>query len=743
MKTHAIFVLFFFFLTTHLSSQTIEGKVLQEEEDRTISPVYNATIYWQGTSTSTQSDSLGFFQIQDLHLNSKLIISYTGFIADTLTLSANDSITVKLHSKTHLKTVEISVRQSSTYLSSLNPINTEILTTAELNKAACCNLSESFETNNSVDVSSTDAVTGTKKITMLGLSGIYTQITQENLPSLRGLLGSSGLQQLPGTWIESIQISKGVGSVANGFESITGQINIELKKPFDKETFMLNGYFNQMNRSELNLNKSIILNKKWATLLFVHGDYMKNPIDRNKDKFMDVPDGNQWNVLNRWMYRSGKNLSAQFGVQAVGDKRRSGTAHQGTAFDVVHDWRFNKEVYRIDAFGKLGYIFPQKPNTSIGFLGNTQVNRQRTVLGNRWYDADQQSAYGSIIFQSYFGNSNHKYRLGTNVQYDRMEEYFSGQPFLRKEFVAGAFFEYTLTAGKSVIVGGIRADHNSLFGSFITPRLHYKYQVSEKTTFRISGGRGQRTANIIEENLSYLVSSRLLILQQNQAALGKAYGFLPEIAWNSGIGMNTSFTIFGQEGSISADVFETWFQRQVVIDVDNSPHQLRIYNLDGKSQAISSQVDYNQAIGRRFDLRISYKYTYTQTQYLIGNRSRPFVSPHRAILNLAFHSRQDKWLIDFTANYISSKRLPSSASNPSAFQMPLNSPNYVLDNTQITRNIKRWSFYIGVENLLDVYQLQMIVSPDDPHSQYFDASYIWGPNFGRMIYTGFRFKIAS
>jgi len=726
----------------HVQAQFISGRVIDSEIKN--KAIIGANVYFQGSNNAVQTDTSGYFSIPLSAENTKIIVSTTGYFPDTIDISGKSTIEVSLIPNTQLRTVEINDRQSSTFISSLNPIKTEIITTAELCKAACCNLSESFETNNSVDVSSTDAVTGTKQIQMLGLSGIYTQFTQENLPSMRGIAAISGLQQLPGTWIESIQISKGVGSVANGSESITGQINIELKKPFEKEQLLLNGYVNQMGRTEVNLSKALNINENWGSVLLVHADRMKNNIDRNKDGFMDVTDGNQWNVMNRWMYRSLKNLSAQFGFQALGDNRNAGTVNMNPAVGNV--WHFNKDVLRLDAFGKLGYIFPGKPHKSFGVLANTQMYIQRMDLGSTTYDANQQSTSGNFIYQSIIGNTDHKFRTGLNILYDYVEETLHAdlhRAFNRKEILAGGFFEYTLNSGRSTLVTGIRADHNSLFGNFITPRLHYKFQITEKTAFRLSGGRGQRTANIIEENISYLASSRKMIIKTNESALGKGYGLLPEVGWNSGLGLNTSFSIGGEEGSISADVFQTWFERQVVIDVDFSPQQLVIYNQNGNSQALSAQIDYNQTISKRFDVRISYKYTDAQTRYLSATLQRPFQAYNRVLFNLAYHSRKDLWLIDATANYVGSKRLPSTLPNPIEFQTFTQTPDYVNAHIQITRNLKRWAVYIGVENLLDVYQQNQIISANNPNSQYFDASYSWAPNFGRMIYAGFRFKITN
>ena len=742
MRNYILLVWILLLSSIQVQAQTLSGRVIDAEiKNRAIT---GANVYFQGSNNAVQTDTSGNFSILLSSENTKIIIASTGYFPDTMDISGKSTIEVNLIPNTQLRTVEINDRQSSTYISSLNPIKTEIITTAELCKAACCNLSESFETNNSVDVSSTDAVTGTKQIQMLGLSGIYTQLTQENISNMRGISAISGLQQLPGTWIESIQISKGVGSVANGPESITGQINIELKKPFDNEHLLLNGYVNQMGRTELNLFKSFKLNENWGSVLLVHADRMKNNLDRNKDGFMDVTDGNQWNVMNRWMYRSLKNLSAQFGFQVLGDERHAGTVNMNYSEGNV--WHFNKAVSRFDAFGKLGYIFPEKPYKSFGLIANHQVYVQRVNWGSTFYDANQQSSSANFIYQSIIGSSKHKFRTGLNAVYDDVEEYLYADPyraFNRKEILAGGFFEYTLNSGRSTLVAGIRADHNNLFGNFVTPRLHYKFQLTEKTAFRLSGGRGQRTANIIEENSSYLASSRKLILKTNENALGKGYGFLPEIGWNSGLGLNTSFSIGGQEGSLSADVYQTWFERQVVIDVDFSPQQIVIYNQNGNSQALSAQIDYNQTLSKRFDLRISYKYTNAQTRYLSGTLQRPFQAFNRALFNLAYHSRKDLWLIDASANYIGSKRLPSTLSNPIEFQTLTQTPDYVNAHIQITRNLKRWAVYIGVENLLDVYQQNQIISANNPNSQYFDTSYSWAPNFGRMIYAGFRFKIVE
>jgi outer membrane receptor for ferrienterochelin and colicin len=442
------------------------------------------------------------------------------------------------------------------------------------------------------------------------------------------------------------------------------------------------------------------------------------------------------------MFRSGKNTSAQFGIRALDEARRIGTiGHSNATFE--HAYLYQLFVRRGEAFGKLGYIFPNKRYTSIGLLGNYIVYDQKTTLGERWYDARQFSGYASIIYQSIISNTNHKFRTGFNLQQDQINENFASNLYSRNEVVTGAFFEYTGEFGRSSLVAGLRGDYNNLFGWFATPRIHYKFQWSEKLAIRVSGGRGQRTANVLGENISYLVSSRLVGLPANQTK-NSPYGLLPEIGWNAGGAINSEYELSGRTGFISADIYYTWFQRQTVVDLDASPQHLFFYNQNRNSSAASAQLDLSQEISNRFDVKLSYKYTGAFTTYQTSGRlQRPFLAPHRGLANIGYHSRKNSWLVDLTLNYIGKMRLPDSQTNPVGFRMLSDSPAYTLLNIQITRNYKRWAVYVGMENIGNEIQERRIVSPEDPHSTYFDASYSWGPAFGRMLYGGLRYVISK
>ncbi len=489
----------------------VRGVVLEEDDRGNFRPLPRATISWLGTGAGTLTDSTGVFKINVTAETDRLVISYTGYRPDTIAVQPATDLKIILASNQQLGEVTLNSKLRSTYISSLSTIRTQVMTEKELFKAACCNLSESFETNPSVDVSYNDAVTGSKQIQLLGLSGNYTQLTVENLPGPRGLATSLGLNSIPGPWVESIQLNKGVGSVVNGYESIAGQINIELKKPEKAEQLYANVYLNNMGKSDINLNLTRKFGKKWSTALLLHDDFLYNKVDFNKDGFRDLPTGNLFSVLNRWKFENGKGFMAQFGVKVMTDEKTGGETDFDPAKDklTTNHYGLGISTRRYEAFSKTGYVFPGKKYKSIGLQLMAFSHEQDSYFGTQPYLASQKSFYANLIYQSIIGNTNHKFRTGFSWTADRYDEKIRNLAYKRTERVPGGFFEYTYTPdAKLGIVAGIRTDHNNLYGWFLTPRLHLRYEPVKGTTIRISAGRGQRTANIFAENNSVLVSAR-------------------------------------------------------------------------------------------------------------------------------------------------------------------------------------------------------------------------------------------
>jgi outer membrane receptor for ferrienterochelin and colicin/copper chaperone CopZ len=721
----------------------VKGVVLEQDKKGSFKPLIGASVIWLGTQNGTITDTSGVFFIKHNDGLSRLIVSYAGYTPDTMTVTDRKELKIVLASDKKLGEVTVVARQRSTYLSGLNPVRTQVMTEKELFKAACCNLSESFETNPSVDVSYNDAVTGSKQIQLLGLSGNYTQLTVENLPGPRGIATALGLNSIAGPWVESIQLNKGVGSVVNGFESIAGQINIELKKPGKAEKLYANVYVNDMGKTDLNLNLAQRPGKKWSTALLLHDDFLSNrSIDFNKDGFRDLPTGNQFSAINRWKYEDGKGFLTQFGFKILNDGRTGGETNYDAEKDKLSTNRYGLGINtkRYEGFAKIGYVFPEKKYKSIGLQLSAFNHQQDSYFGLRSYNAEQNNFYANLIYQSIIGTTAHKFRTGLSFISDKYDEDFNAIKYKRTEAVPGAFFEYTfIPVEKFNIVAGLRADHNSLFGWFATPRLHIRYEPAKGTTIRFSAGRGQRTANIFAENTSVFVSSRQVNIISSVA--GKAYGLDPEVAWNKGISVDQRFKLFSRDASFSVDYFRNDFDKQVVVDLEDA-RQVTFYNLQGKSFSNSLQTELNFEPARKFEVRLAYRFFDVKTTY--GNMllQKPFTAKHRAFGNLAYEL--SGWKFDYTFNYNGSKRIPNTGANPVQYQRGTLSPAYVLMNAQVSKTFSKkhpFEIYLGGENLSNYFQKDVIIAADQPFSNYFDASLVWGPVNGRLFYAGVRYKL--
>jgi outer membrane receptor protein involved in Fe transport/copper chaperone CopZ len=724
-----------------VSEDNVNGMVVSEDKKGNFSPLAGASVYWLGTAKGVTTNEHGIFSIP-LNASGKLIVSYTGFRTDTLAVSDNSDLQIVMAPTNSLKEIIVTRRQRSTVVNMNSPIRVSTITTRELAKAACCNLSESFETNPSVDVSYNDAVTGSKQIQLLGISGAYSQLTVENLPGPRGLATPLGLNSIAGPWVESIQLTKGTGSVVNGFESIAGQINVELKKPESMEKLYANGYVNNMGKTDFNLNLAQKIGEKWSTALLLHDDFLYNIVDQNKDGYRDLPTGNQFSAINRWKFDNGKGLMFQLGAKAlidnkIGGENRYNEGMKGT----TQAYGLGINTKRYEGFAKIGYVFPGKRFKSIGLQLSAFDHDQKSYFGLGTYDARQKNFYSNLIFQNIIGTTDHKYRAGVSFSADSYRELFKGLPFARNEIVPGAFVEYTYTMNeKFSVVAGLRADHNSLFGWFATPRLNVRYEPVHGTMIRLSAGRGQRTANIFAENMGALVSARMV--QILSTSPGKAYGLNPEIAWNKGITIDQTLKMFGRDALISVDFFRNDFSNQVVVDKED-PQSLMFYDLDGKSYSNSFQAEVSATPAEKFDVRLAYRWFDVKTTYSGKLLQKPFTAQHRVFANLAYELKD--WKFDYTVNLVGSKRIPSTAGHHDpAHQLPLTSPTYVTMNAQVSKAFgksKAFEVYLGGENLTNFMQHAAILSADQPFGNQFDASMIWGPVGGRLIYTGFRFKI--
>ncbi|WP_462248750.1 TonB-dependent receptor [Ekhidna sp.] len=714
-------------LTTH--SQTVRGKVETVNHEALI----GATILELGTQNGSITNESGFFELKLSSRESLLVISYAGFTTDTVKADFSKIAHIQLKENTS-ELDEVVVQASSTFVDDLESKHIEVITEAELTKAACCNLSESFETNASVDVSFTDAISGAKTIRMLGLDGRYVQINRENIPNVRGLAEKYGLSYVPGTWVQSIDVGKGAGSVVNGYESMTGQINVELKKPETSETLYLNGYANSFGRVELNANHARDINDKWSTAVLLHSNYFNNEVDNNDDGFMDLPKSKQINVMNRYKYEGDKMVS-QIGLTLMRDEKAGGQLgfDFGDNFLTSSQYGFQNQTTRAELFGKVGLLFPNKPYKGWGFIYSGTYLDIDAGFGRDNYEGTEKTLYGNVIFQNIIGNSFHSYKTGASILYDDFDEVYADSAFSRQEIVPGLYYEYTYSRGdKFTLLAAARTDFHNLYGTYITPRLHTRYQFSESTTIRAAIGRGYRTPNTIVENSNVLVSSRQLIIEEAPE---------PEVSWNIGGSLTTAINFGDKKLNLIADYFYTHFENQLIYDMDRSSSELRVYNLRGNSFAHSFQLEGNYQFSDHLSVKAAYKYYDVKATINRELRDVPFNSRDRFFLNASYATRFDKWKADATLQWFGSKRLPNTSDKPAEFQRDLTSPDFFLLNAQVSRGYRWGSIYLGSENLLGFTQEDPIIDSENPFDNNFDASIVWAPIAGRMVYAGFRYKI--
>lgn len=748
MKNIMLSLFFTLQVVTLCAQKSVHGYVLSENNKGKLKALPFVNVYWQGTNYGTSTDSTGFFQLAIPETSNRLIASFVGYESDTLDVKDFDAtLSLVLKESITLDAVEIEARQRSTRMNFINPIKSELITERELFKAACCNLSESFETNPSVDVNFTDAVTGTKQIEMLGLNGPYTMISRENMPGIRGLGNAFGLSFIPGSWISSIQVTKGVGSVVNGYESIAGQINTELKKPDEGKQTFLNGYVGQSGRMELNFVNTQQVNEHWATTLLLHGNTRSIEQDNNKDGFMDFPLQDQINVMNRWKYNNQKGLMGQIGFHYVNDKKEGGQSQEKIDEEKAKKasfipYKIDIETERIELYGKMGYVFAGSKYKSMGLQASYLSHSQESSFGDIQYFPSQETVYLNYIYQSILGNTFHKFKTGASFLYDGFVENVF---FRRYERVPGAFFEYTYEPSNNfTLVAGIRGDYHNIFDPFITPRLHLRWASSERSVFRLLAGSGQKTASPFAEHQSLFASSRNVFIRGNQPNL--PYGLQMEKAWNFGFNWTQDFRLDYRDGYLSLDLYRTQFQQQVILDLDQGSNQAIFYNLKGESISNSAQLELGYELIKFMDLKLAYRFTEVMIDYETGTRLKPFTPRNRLFANLAYSTaKNDKgafWSYDLTAQWVGEQRIPSTQDKSIDLRRANNSPSFMLYNAQFTRNFNdRWSAYLGVENIFDFRQNNPIIDANNPFGNQFDASMVWGPIFGRMLYAGFRFSL--
>ncbi len=718
--------------TTLFAQQSIHGMVYELSGEKE-QPMPLANVFWVNSSVGTTTDSSGHFMISSEGITDKrLIASFMGYENDTVLIDRQLFVKFRLKGALMLKELKITEERDATMIS-MKALKTEIITSKELRKAACCNLGESFTTNASVDITYKDAVSGSKEIQVLGLSGSYTQVLTENTPLITGLGLTYGLNSIPGSQVDAISVVKGPGSVIFGHESISGMVNVDLKDPSKADRLFINGYADQNLRKEINIDKAFRFSDRLSMLLSAHADHFSAKTDLNKDGFLDMPVLTNINVLDKWKFDNNKGLFSQNSVKYLYEDRMGGQKTFDYSMDHADSSSYGQKLLtrRFDFYGRTGYVIPSAKFRSVGFQYAAFTHSQSGFYGMRSYSGIQDNIYMRLIYNTEINSSN-SLNAGFSYNSTLQSEKFDSLSINKNEAIPGVFAENTFRKNRLIaFIAGVRADDYK--GKiFITPRANVKYSLSEKTDLRFSAGTGFRTSSILSENPAILASNRKITV---------AGDLKPEQAVNIGLNLNHSFTISYRKGTAGLDLYRTVFSNKIIPDYDTNPTEVVFSNLDGKAYSDNLQAEASYKVFKNAELKAAYKYLDVYS-YRGGIKiPQPLVSKNRALMSFFYKTFDDKWSVNILAQWFGSKRLPSTLNNPPEYHRPLSSPSYATFNMQFTRSWTTTEVYLGVENILDFRQKDPIVSAGNPYGPYFDTSYVWGPLEGRKIYAGFRFRL--
>lgn len=748
----------------------------------TSEPLIGASVYWAGTNVGTVTDLNGAFKLHRIKGYNQLVVAYVGYKTDTLSITQTDSLTITLKPEsTTLNAVVVHGHQKGNYIDAHSTLKTEHITFTGLTKLACCTVAESFENSASVSVGYSDAVSGTRQIKMLGLAGTYTQLLDESRPTMQGIGAPYGLTYTPGVWLKSIQISKGISSVTAGHDAITGQINLEHRQPNGEEKLFINGYLDDLLHPELNIVGNIPLkkDKSLSTNILINASGDTNwremgAMDRNHDGFRDLPDTRLLNLANRWVYIAPTGLQLHWGWRVLQDNRTGGQMQfhdtEANRNAMATAWGDPTTLYgshiankAASAYFKIGMpvgqgyydeVMKMEKRSSVAFTANYEYFRERAYFGLNRYSGTENTLNATLMYNHYF-NYNSWLAVGTQARLYHLNEtldnhtpwYGDGRNYTpkRHENEVGAYAEYTWERpDRFTLVAGLRGDYNEYFHrTMFTPRMHLKWTPTKTTALRASAGLGFRTANYFTDNMGIMATGRKIVFAPNTEG---DYTLTDRIekTLTFGASLTQRFSLGGDNNaSLSIDYFRTHFYHSVIADAEYDPSLIYIYSLNGGGNTDTYQVDLSYSPSNRLELNATFRYNYSHMTLMRPNGStldveRPLISRFKGLINAQYATKWRVWVFDLTAQLNGKARIPSLTAQPDQSKY---SPVYPMLFAQVTRRIKTWDLYAGVENILDYRQKDPILSADAPFSPGFNSMNVWGPLMGRKFYIGFRLNI--
>ena len=756
-----------------LSAQDLRGVVRDADNQ----PLVGASVYWEGTTIGASTDAEGAFLLHRVKGYDNLVASYLGFVNDTLHV-ANGAERIEFALRAdgvELEDVVVEGNLSGNFVKRDGIVKGEMISFAGLCKMACCNLAESFENSASVTVGYSDAISGARQIKMLGLAGTYTQILDENRPIMRGLSAPYGLSYTPGMWLNSIQVSKGVASVTAGHEAITGQINLEHRKPTDDERLFVNLYLDDELRPEANISTAfpVSKNKKLSSVILLHGsmDTDVRKMDHNDDGFRDLPLADQLNIANKWLYAADNGTQIRWGWKFVQENRLGGMLdYKNSMRDQMREkWDQPGTLYgsKIRNRGANGYFkigTPVGPSvydpdekdemrSNLAFVADFDHFNENAYFGLNDYKGNENALAMNLMYNHYFTyRSSLIVGAQAQLQYYR-ESLANNTPWIeaaksrfydfdRSEQEVGAYAEYTYAVkDKFSIVAGVRGDYNAFYDKFfVTPRGHIRWNITPSTTLRGSAGLGYRSTNVITDNIGILATGRAIVFKDSDFS---KFNRLEKALTVGGSLTQTFGLVSADDATLSFDYFRTQFYNSVIADQEYNADQILLYNSDKRSYTDTYQIDFSWTPVERLDIFATFRYTNSEMTIdrpdgTTARVERPLVSQYKTLLNIQYATKFRRWVFDATAQLNGPARIPTQTGDLADDKY---SPRYPMFFAQVSRKIGKFDIYVGCENIADYRQHDPILNADNPFSTGFNSMNVWGPLMGRKFYAGLRFNL--
>lgn len=761
-----------------LRAQELRGEV-RDAEGR---PLAGASVYWAGTTVGTSADGGGAFRLHRVKGRELLVASFLGYVNDTLRVdAATQQAAFGLRAEgVELEGVVVEAAQSGNFVKRDGIVKGEMISFAGLCKMACCNLAESFENSASVTVGYSDAISGARQIKMLGLAGTYTQILDENRPVMRGLSAPYGLSYTPGMWLNSIQVSKGVASVTAGHDAITGQINLEHRKPTDEERLFVNLYLDDELRPEANISTAFPVSRdgKLSSVLLLHGsaDTDVRKMDHNGDGFRDLPRSAQFNVANKWLYAADNGMQIRWGWKYVEESRLGGMLDYRNTRSMreamAREWGWERTGGTMPLYGSHirnrnanGYFKLGMPVGASVYDADAQDEKRSNLALVADFDHFDEEAYfglndyagrqNSVSVQAMY-NHYFTYRSSLNVGVQARLDYIresllNRTPWIdgrtradydwdRNEEEVGAYAEYTYAVrDRFSVVAGLRGDYNAFYDRFfLTPRGHVKWNITPSTTLRASAGLGYRSTNVLTDNIGMLATGRAIVVPE----LGDLDRL--EQALTVGGSLTQTFGLVEPgDATLSFDYFRTQFFHAVVVDQEYDPETIRVYGSSGPSWTDTYQIDFSWSPVERLDLFATFRYTDSEMTIRRSDGrpvqvERPLVSRYKTLLNIQYATKFRRWVFDATAQLNGPARIPTQTGDLADSR---HSPRYPMFYAQVSRKVGRFDIYVGCENIADYRQEDPILNWENPYDYRFNSMNVWGPLMGRKFYAGLRFNL--